>query len=423
MMHFLRQIYRRWLIQYQWANIVARVVNQVCFGYGRLTVYLKLKLFRHWMAHKLLNSVSELEPINNTSTELQFLENVRVVGHSRFILKKKNAAYDSTHPDFHLKDIYTAYCFLEESQGLMLYHSRRASCYFQGLSLQTRLDGTWLSIMSGASENWMHWLSESIPRLAGVLTAMKHEKFGLLIDQELPRNMLEVLDIFAAGMPRLEVWHRHFVEVERLIVPALPAGMCIAWPRPSYFDSAASRHAHSINFCKSGIYHFDSNGLMFTRKTILEHFDIQPRKTRKIFILRKSYFRHMTNQSHIEKILLERGFESVSPGELNVEAQVKLFSEAAIIVAQGGAALANIMFAPAGCAVICIAVQNEYVNYNYFPDYAKVFGVSIEYVIGKIDAPGKYNAAHVGLVSHPMNAEFSCPENELARVLERMHSV
>lgn len=422
MIHFMRQIYRRWLIQYRWANILAGKVNRTCFNYHRVVGYLKYRIFRHWAAHNLLSSVAELEPINteHALSKLWLLENVRVIGHSRFILKEKEAVYDSPHPDFHLKDIYTAYCFLEESQGLMLYHSRRTSCYFHGLTLQARLDGTWLSIMSGAAENWMHWLSESIPRLAGVLAAMKNSKFGLLIDQELPKNMRDVLDIFAAGIPRLEVRHRHFVEVEQLIVPAQPAGMCVAWPRPSHFGTTVPKPAHMMGFRRSGIYHFDADGLQLTRKMILEHFGIQPRKARKLFILRKSYFRHMTNQEHIEKLLSERGFESVSPGELSVEAQVKLFSEAAVVVAQGGAALANIMFAPEGCAVICIAVQNDYVNYSYFPDYAKIFGVSVEYVIGESDDPNKYNAGHIGLVSHPMNAEFSCPESELLGTLGRM---
>lgn len=397
-------------------------MNQAYFYYQRIVGYLKLKIFKYCATHDLLNSVSELATTSKeyASSRIWLLENVRVVGHSRFILKKKKAVYDYAHPDYHFEDIYTSYCFLEESQELILYHPQRRHCYFKNLTLHARLDGAWLSVMSGASENWMHWMAESIPRLAGVLAVMKDRNFGLLVDQKLPKNMREVLDIFAADIPRVEVRHRHVVEVSQLIVPTLPAGMCLAWPRPSHFDASSYISHQTANFRRNGIYHFDASGLRLSRKVILEYFDIQPHKARKLFILRKSYFRHMTNQERIEKLLFERGFESVSPGELSVEAQVKLFSEAAVVIAQGGAALANIMFMPEGSEVICIAVKNEYVNYSYFLDYAKIFGVSVNYVIGKVDDPSKYNTAHVGLISHPMNAEFSCSESELIGMLDRM---
>jgi len=113
----------------------------------------------------------------------------------------------------------------------------------------------------------------------------------------------------------------------------------------------------------------------------------------------------------------QRGFELASPGEMNVEDQVRLFSKAKIVISQGGAALANIMFMPEGSTVICLAVQNDYTNFDYFRDYAKIFGVSVEYVLGEIDAPSKYDSKRIGEVEHPMNSEFHCPENDLLEMV------
>ncbi|MCK9353818.1 MAG: glycosyltransferase family 61 protein [Gallionella sp.] len=328
-------------------------------------------------------------------------------------------AYDGSHPDWPLKDIYTLYRFQEENLGLMRFKPHTGRCYIHiDLKTEELLDGTWLSIMSASSENWMHWMSESIPRLARVQTAKTDINFGLLVDQELTKNMRDVLDIFAKGNPRVEVAPHHAVKVSRLIVPTNATGTSAFWVRNSH--SAENRRRFNripSQFRTSGVFHFDMFGLKLARKMILEHFDLKPRKKRKLFILRRSFFRHITNQEHIERLLLAHGFEPISPGEMSVEEQVKTFSEASIVVAQAGAALANIMFMPEGAKVICLSARSpEYVNYDYFRDYAANFSVSLEYLLGDIDDPSKYNATHVGQVTHPMNAEFSCPEDELIKM-------
>ena len=410
------------MIQYRWANIFGGWFNWFYHRYLSLVRYFRFRLATRYPMLDSVSQLSEATSDNHYSSKILLLENVTVVGYSRLLLKANKVAYDASHPEGSLKDIFTSYRLQEENFGLIHLNPHTMQCIFLvGLQTRVRLDGAWLSILNSSSENWMHWMSESIPRLAGMLTELRNRNCGLLVDQNLEKNMRDVLDIFARDIPRLEVAAHHAVKVSKLIVPATPTGMSAFWPRAPHPDEIPIRHDQATTHsCKNGLFNFDVSGLMHVREVMLRHFNCQPRKVKKLLILRRSYFRHITNQERIKMMLLPRGFVPVSPGEMSVEEQVMVFSEASIVVAQAGAALANIMFMPEGSKVICLSVKNpEYVNYDYFRDYAKIFSVSLEYVLGEIDDPSKYNAAHIGRATHPTNAEFSCPEEELLAMLDQ----
>jgi capsular polysaccharide biosynthesis protein len=57
--------------------------------------------------------------------------------------------------------------------------------------------------------------------------------------------------------------------------------------------------------------------------------------------------------------LQDLGFELVNLNAVSVEEQVRLFSAADMIVAPHGAGLTNIMFAPAHCRVVELAVETH----------------------------------------------------------------
>lgn len=396
----MQQIYRRWLSRYRWANVLRTWFLQIYFRYWTIKLVAEIP----YSLIENIERLAEMRSEHAASSDYLLIKNATVIGFSRFILKDRLVAYDASYPGSKIGDVHTDYLFQEETHQLIFFEPE-GQFLFPELTIHSRLDGAWLSIMSASTNNWMHWLSESIPRLAVALGSMKDSNFGLLVDQQLPDNMRDVLDIFAAELPRFKVPPHHAVEVSKLIVPLGPNGICAFWARPPSVGN--------------GVFHFDAIGLRLARDTILKHFDCQPRKSRKLFILRKSFFRHITNQGRIEVLLRSHGFESISPGEMSVEEQVKVFSEAAVVVAQAGAALANIMFMPEESAVICLSVCNEHVNYDYFRDYAKIFGVAMEYVLGTNADPSRYDATHTGQVTHPMNAEFSCPEKELVVLLEK----
>lgn len=396
----MQQIYRRWLSRYRWANVLKAYFLQTYLRYWSLKSAANIP-------YVMLESVAQLAANNEpAATKIMRVDDATVIGCSRFILKDKQAAYDASYPDRQIKEVYADYLFQEESHLLTIFEPKKGRCLFPYMVTSAKLDGAWLSVMSASSDNWMHWLSESVPRFVTALDSMKDLKFGLLVDQQMSDNMRNVLDIFAKELPRFVVPTHLAVEVPQLLVPSGHTGMSAFWARPPGAGN--------------GIFYFDVSGLRQARDTILEHFGCQPRKARKLFILRKSFFRHITNQGRVEMLLRSHGFETISPGEMSVEEQVKAFSEAAVVVAQAGAALANIMFMPEESTVICLSVRNEHVNYDYFRDYAKTFNITLTYVLGKLDNSRRYDEAHIGKTTHPMNAEFSCPEIELVEQLKKI---
>lgn len=394
----MQQIYRRWLSRFHWAQVLREWFLQIYFRRWPLKYVAKVP-------YALLEDIAQLgerDSSNHAATDFLLIKNATLVGYSRIVLKGNLAAYDASYPDRQLRNVHGDYLFQEEVQRLMIFEPE-GRLLLPVLKIHSRLEGVWLSVMCASANNWMHWLSESIPRLAVALKQQEGRNLCLLIDQKLPDNMRDVLDVFATKHPRLEIPPNHAVEVAQLIVPTGHLGVSAFWPRTTN--------------ARNGIFHFDANGLRMARDTIHKYFDCQPHKARKLFVLRQSYFRHITNRERIEQLLIARGFEVISPGEMKFEEQVRLFSEAAVVVAQAGAALANIMFMPKESTVICLSVHNKHVNYDYFREYAKIFGVILKYVLGEIDDHDKYDETHIGLATHPMNAEFSCPENELVELL------
>jgi capsular polysaccharide biosynthesis protein len=77
---------------------------------------------------------------------------------------------------------------------------------------------------------------------------------------------------------------------------------------------------------------------------------------RKLFISRAGYpqaiGRRLLNEAELTTLACQRGFQVVRCEELSLQAQVTLFSEAAIIVGAHGAGLTNMIFAPEETTII-----------------------------------------------------------------------
>ena len=62
--------------------------------------------------------------------------------------------------------------------------------------------------------------------------------------------------------------------------------------------------------------------------------------------------RQLENEDELIALLQSHGFEVIEPGSMSIAQQIEVFSEAAMVVSPHGSALANMIFAPPGCAVV-----------------------------------------------------------------------
>jgi len=94
---------------------------------------------------------------------------------------------------------------------------------------------------------------------------------------------------------------------------------------------------------------------------------------RKIFISRaNANYRRLENEADVERLVAAYGYEIVRLEELTFAAQLRLFSEAKVVLSLHGAGLANIIYSPTSTHVVEI-IDPSFPNPEYF-DLATAMG-------------------------------------------------
>jgi len=307
-----------------------------------------------------------------------------------------------------LRDASRHCFFQEEVQGCFAVSPGAQQAIGLMGSAGGRLAGRWASICHPASENWMHWLAEVLPLLVCLLEVAPPDT-GIMWDEGLSRSAQETFSILAGEAKAATLPAGSSVVVDELIVPDTASfGWSMVWPR----------HVPPAGEGYKGEFAFDEHGLRQVRRRLLQHFTVTPQRRKALFIRRVSHFRTLPNELAVLDLLAQRGFEPVEPGALSLAEQVRLFSSADVVVAQGGAALANIMFMPEGSTVICLMADSPWVSKDYFRRYAEVFGVNLIACMGALHLPDRYRNPVPATIDHPMNAEFVCDIARLAEALD-----
>ncbi|WP_187394999.1 glycosyltransferase family 61 protein [Pigmentiphaga aceris] len=103
----------------------------------------------------------------------------------------------------------------------------------------------------------------------------------------------------------------------------------------------------------------------------------------KIYISREvGVARYLINREEVHNFFRLNGFEIIEAGRLTIEQQISIFSNARVIVAEHGAALANLWFCQQGCLVVEITptpISNRHI-YKMVSSMKKLkyFGAQVE---------------------------------------------
>lgn len=211
--------------------------------------------------------------------------------------------------------------------------------------------GTALLLGASNSDNYYHWLLDSLPRWKMLQAAgWANYDFVLLHDRPLGFQD-EVLDRLQVPMAKRLRCSKNFVhQFERLVVPAMPfppeeipPWVC-AWLR-SLFPGEGSG-------------------------------------PQKVYLRRGGGRRRLLNEAELEAVLTAQGFVAAQPAQLLVAEQAKLLSSARCIVAPHGAALTNVVFAPPGALFIDL-FHPEHTN-SALANLAKACGHTYKSLAGQV---------------------------------------
>jgi len=247
-----------------------------------------------------------------------------------------------------------------------------------------------ISLIGSASQNYVHWLTETAPKLALIDEVEELRAHPLIIDAGLHPNIIESLNC-------LNKHRREIVPLERGRL--CKVGKLIAISPVAYVPFDYRRgFVPDLKCIDPGWAMFVPSALHALREKLLSQMGCAralPRQ--RLYIRRSSPIRPMRNADEVEAWVSEYGFKVIEPDKLSFSEQVKLFSTAESIVAQAGAGLGNMIFAPQGCRIVILSAWSPLINYYYFSNLASIFGHKCTYVLCEPYAQGSKHPAHKGL--------------------------
>ena len=189
-----------------------------------------------------------------------------------------------------------------------------------------------LAVIYGpAHETWGHWLTDFLPRL----WVLRESGFALdelrfVMPPDLRPFAWELLACFGITPARCEIY-RYWHEIIRTDTLLLPTGLRADNRFASCFAAATQWW--------TGIVRGASPAARTNRRLLLSR-------------VGAPQARQMANRDAIESLALEAGYEVVRPEALSISEQVRLFSEASVLIGEYGSALHNSVFTGAG-AIVC----------------------------------------------------------------------
>jgi len=257
--------------------------------------------------------------------------------------------------------------FLFEEMHSMVSINARSDMLvrFKGDHLRSIPKG--ISLIGSTTSNYIHWLTEALPKLALIDQIDAYADLPYLIDSGLHPNILESIQLVNSRRRQLiEVGPSELLAVEKLL--------CVTPTAYVPFDFLPGLAADQLDINPSSAM-YSPDALQRLRQLLvatLVQAPVAPRK--KLYLRRSGRSRPMENSDEVEALMREQGFSIVEPETLSFSDQVRLFSDAGVIVGQGGAALGNIIFAPAACHLVVLTTWSPYTIHYYFANLAAALG-------------------------------------------------
>ena len=210
------------------------------------------------------------------------------------------------------------------------------------------------AILIGGDPNYYHWVVDFLPKLLALGKTPGLGDYPILVHEELSSYQLEGLSLAGIDPTRLlKLEYPGCYPCGELIVPLFP-------PESPEMEWSRSRRS-AVAWLRTLIEPKTGGG-------------------RRIYISRQdSTRRKIANEDVLIAVLRKEGFDILVLSEYSQAEQIRIFSEADVVVASHGAGLGNLAFAPDGCRIV--EIRDPRWNNQQFQALAAIRGQSFKVVM------------------------------------------
>lgn len=223
------------------------------------------------------------------------------------------------------------------------------------------------------ASNYAHWLTEVLPRIVLYTRNACSKGMPLIVDAGLHPNIFESLSLAIDPDRVVYTLPQDCRAIVKQLDLVTPAGYVPYAPR----EPRGPGHSHGV---------FSTQALRAVRDTYKQLMARPDAANKRLYVRRNSGLRKLVNDADISRLLSAAGFTIVAPEELSFSEQVRLFSQAELVIGATGAALANLIFCPPGARVHVLMAQHQDMPYWYWQRLADCVGVDLSYGLGNICA-------------------------------------
>ena len=214
------------------------------------------------------------------------------------------------------------------------------------------------SLVGRLDPNYFHWMIESCGQIEGIEAYVQAtgSRPRLLVRGGAGKFVRESLELLGWGNEVVE-WPAEAQPawVDGLVLASLPGNGAVSSPR----------------------------SLRWLRDRFLAGAGAEPAGRRRLYIPRRpGGWRSVLNDDEVVARMRAEGFDIVSPEKLSLAEQIRLFSQASLIVAMHGAALTNLLFAPRAAV---LELTGSYGGGEY---YSMASGLEMRYASIRCQASG-----------------------------------
>lgn len=224
--------------------------------------------------------------------------------------------------------IWPTMAHMDENGSIAYESTNGGGGYLSGdhfLRNNRKLKGDYTSIIClwNTNGNYYHWLMDGLTRLAYLPKFPTRCK--ILIPKHLPKFAHRSLELLGLTDRVVEVSENLLIERYWFAGPISPSG------------------------------HPNPYGVKWLREKFLP---VKPSSTeRLIYVERNSPKRRLYNEKQVSDFFKSIGWECIDPGSLSFDDQIKIFSEAKVIVGTHGAAMTNVLWTSPGTKVVELMAQ------------------------------------------------------------------